>query len=64
MYYLPAGADRSAMGAAAKALKPELIEGRPAPPIVPVSENGVTYHVRLGETFSTGVFLDQRLQRA
>jgi len=30
----------------------------------PVVENGVTYHVSLGDALSTGIFLDQRPQRA
>lgn len=43
--------------------KPELYAGSPAPESLVVLENGVKYHVNLGEQFSTGLFLDQRLQR-
>ena len=43
---------------------PRLIEGRPAPELVPVLENGVTYLVSLDRDLSTGLFLDQRPQRA
>ena len=35
-----------------------------APEIVPILENGVTYHVSLDKDLSTGIFLDQRMNRA
>lgn len=60
VYYYPTDPDRSAISD----VKPELIEGQPAPEEFPVVENGITYRVRLGESFSTGLFLDQRPQRA
>lgn len=63
VYYLPTKADRSVMGSTEK-VTPTLLEGQPAPDYVPVMENGITYHINLGESFSTGIFLDQRLQRA
>jgi len=62
VYYLPTKADRSVMGS--EKLKPYLLEGKAAPEYVPVMENGIKYLVNLGESFSTGIFLDQRLQRA
>ncbi|KAL7548299.1 hypothetical protein ACHAWF_011587 [Thalassiosira exigua] len=62
VYYLPTKADRSIMGS--EKLKPTLLEGRAAPEVLPVLENGIAYHVNLGDSFSTGIFLDQRLQRA
>ncbi|KAL9180771.1 hypothetical protein ACHAXT_011224 [Thalassiosira profunda] len=62
VYYLPTKADRSIMGS--EKLKPALLEGQPAPEFIPVKENGVSYLVNLGDSFSTGLFLDQRLQRA
>lgn len=65
VYYLPTKADRSVMGTSPTAkLKPTLLEGTAAPEYVPILENGITYQVNLGESFSTGIFLDQRLQRA
>ena len=33
-------------------------------PVVPILENGVTYHVSLDKDLSTGMFLDQRANRA
>ena len=63
VYYLPTKVDRSVMGNIEK-IKPKLLEGKAAPAIIPVKENGITYHIELGESFSTGIFLDQRLQRA
>lgn len=44
--------------------KPDLYAGSPAPESLCVFENGVKYHVNLGDQFSTGLFLDQRIQRA
>lgn len=63
VYYLPSNPNRSAMGSK-KGARPVLLEGQPAPDIVPVLENGVTYHVSLDKDLSTGIFLDQRPQRA
>lgn len=63
VYILPANPDRGAMGSKDK-IRPILLEGRPAPEIVPVLENGVTYHVSLDKDLSTGIFLDQRSNRA
>eukprot|EP00594_Rhizosolenia_setigera_P017378 CAMPEP_0178968706 /NCGR_PEP_ID=MMETSP0789-20121207/18419_1 /TAXON_ID=3005 /ORGANISM="Rhizosolenia setigera, Strain CCMP 1694" /LENGTH=809 /DNA_ID=CAMNT_0020654697 /DNA_START=310 /DNA_END=2736 /DNA_ORIENTATION=- len=44
--------------------KPELLEGKAAPDELVVTENGVKYIVSLSEQLSTGIFLDQRTQRA
>mmetsp|Transcript_3052 Transcript_3052/g.6704 ORF Transcript_3052/g.6704 Transcript_3052/m.6704 type:complete len:1021 (-) Transcript_3052:92-3154(-) len=63
VYYLPTKADRSVMGTTER-IQPTLLEGKAAPPSVPVMENGIRYLINLGESFSTGIFLDQRLQRA
>ncbi|KAL7467670.1 hypothetical protein ACHAXS_007912 [Conticribra weissflogii] len=63
VYYLPTKSDRSIMGTTDK-VKPMLLEGRAAPESIPVLENGIQYFVNLGESFSTGIFLDQRVQRA
>lgn len=62
VYYLPTKVDRSVMGEAQ--VKPILLEGKSAPENLPIVENGVTYLVNLGESYSTGIFLDQRIQRA
>jgi hypothetical protein len=62
VYYLPSNPNRGAMGR--EEVRPKLMEGRPAPEILPVLENGVTYHVVLDKDLSTGIFLDQRPQRA
>ncbi|KAL7481679.1 hypothetical protein ACHAW6_007359 [Cyclotella cf. meneghiniana] len=62
VYILSTKADRSVMGT--EQTKPHLLEGQAAPEYIPVKENGITYLVTLGESFSTGIFLDQRLQRA
>jgi len=62
VYYLPTKVDRSVMGEAQ--VKPQLLEGKLAPENTPIVENGVTYLVNLGESYSTGIFLDQRIQRA
>ena len=62
-YYLKANPDRSSMGASAD-IRPTLLEGRPAPDMFPILENGVTYLVSLDKDLSTGIFLDQRLHRA
>jgi len=63
VYYLPSNPNRSAMGSR-KDARPVLSEGQPAPDILPILENGVTYHVSLDKDLSTGIFLDQRPQRA
>jgi 23S rRNA (cytosine1962-C5)-methyltransferase len=51
--------DRSADGS----IRPRLLEGRVAPDRIPILENGITYHVSF-QDMSTGIFLDQRPQRA
>eukprot|EP00536_Pseudo-nitzschia_multiseries_P011002 jgi/Psemu1/27583/gm1.27583_g len=63
VYLLPANPDRGAMGSKDK-IRPVLLEGREAPETVPVLENGVIYHVSLDKDLSTGIFLDQRMNRA
>jgi hypothetical protein len=63
VYYLPANPDRSSMGSGSE-IRPRLIEGRPAPDVLSIKENGVTYLVSLDKDLSTGIFLDQRLHRA
>jgi len=63
VYYLESNPDRSSMGAET-AVRPRLLEGKPAPDTFPVLENGVTYLVSLDRDLSTGIFLDQRPQRA
>ena len=62
VYYLPADPNRSSMGRAE--IRPVLLEGKPAPNVVPIQENGVTYLATLDKDLSTGLFLDQRPQRA
>ena len=62
VYYLPSNPNRGAMGR--EEVRPKLMEGRPAPEMIPIMENGVTYHVVLDKDLSTGIFLDQRPQRA
>ena len=62
VYLLPANPDRGAMGSKDK-IRPVLLEGRPAPEMVAILENGVTYHVSLDKDLSTGIFLDQRSNR-
>lgn len=68
VYYLPAYADRSAMGSSSPGYsgptRPQLLEGQPAPDNLSILENGITYHVSLDKDLSTGIFLDQRPQRA
>lgn len=63
VYYLEAAPDRGLMGVDST-VRPKLLEGRPAPDNVTVVENGVTYFVALDKDLSTGIFLDQRPQRA
>lgn len=63
VYYLEAKPDRSSMGTVTSA-RPRLIEGKHAPDLIPVRENGVNYLVSLDRDLSTGIFLDQRPQRA
>ena len=60
IYYFPTNPDRSAISTT----KPSLLEGQIAPNVLPIKENGITYHANLEESFSTGIFLDQRPQRA
>lgn len=43
--------------------RPRLLEGQPAPERFPIVENGITYLVSF-QDISTGIFLDQRPQRA
>ena len=40
------------------------VSGNDAPPALVVLENGIPFEVRLGDGFSTGLFLDQRDNRA
>ena len=63
VYYLESNPDRSSMGSE-REVRPKLLEGRAAPDLFPVLENGVTYLVSLNRDLSTGLFLDQRPQRA
>ena len=63
VYYLESNPNRSSMGSETDA-RPRLLEGRPAPDLFPILENGVTYLVSLHRDLSTGIFLDQRLHRA
>lgn len=60
IYKLDALIDRSR----GKQQSPQLWQGHPAPVDHEVWEAGVRYRVRLGEQLSTGLFLDQRPQRA
>jgi len=62
VYYFSTERDRSVTGAK-KGIKPMLMEGQPAPETIPIKENGITYHVNFDD-LSTGIFLDQRSQRA
>lgn len=47
---------------------PRLLEGQPSPEFLTVKENGINYTASLSHTdkqyWSTGIFLDQRPQRA
>ena len=61
VYYFKTNPDRSV--SAEIGVKPILLEGQPAPDMIPIKENGITYLVNF-EDFSTGIFLDQRIQRA
>jgi 23S rRNA (cytosine1962-C5)-methyltransferase len=63
VYYLESNPDRSAMGSETD-IRPKFLEGKPAPEMFPILENGVTYLVSLDKDLSTGIFLDQRPQRA
>jgi 23S rRNA (cytosine1962-C5)-methyltransferase len=60
LYRIEALADRSHGGQA----PPSLVAGEPAPEPLAVRENDVEYRVVLGPHLSTGLFLDQRPQRA
>ncbi|GKY91758.1 hypothetical protein MPSEU_000147500 [Mayamaea pseudoterrestris] len=63
VYYLEASQDRTAMGSAE--VRPILLEGQSAPDwLLPIKENGVTYLACLDKDLSTGIFLDQRPNRA
>lgn len=62
VYYFASDPDRSITGSV-KGIKPILLEGQPAPEMIEIEENGIKYHVNFDD-LSTGIFLDQRLQRA
>ncbi len=62
VYYFSSDPDRSITGAV-RGVKPTLLEGQPAPDVIEVKENGIKYHVNFDD-LSTGIFLDQRNQRA
>jgi 23S rRNA (cytosine1962-C5)-methyltransferase len=61
VYYLETYPHR---GQSMKEIRPRLIEGQAAPDMFPVLENGISYLVSLDKDLSTGIFLDQRPQRA
>ena len=70
VYYLSNDANRGAMGRDEK-VRPVLMEGQAIPndgneqeQLLAVQENGVGYLVSLNRDLSTGMFLDQRPQRA
>ena len=60
VYLLDAQVDRSR----GTQVTPRLWRGSPAPKPLPVYEAGVRYLLELGDQLSTGLFLDQRPQRA
>ena len=62
VYHVSTLADRSVQSNT----KPKWIQGQKLPidSIVKVKENNITYHVKLGQDWSTGIFLDQRPTRA
>lgn len=60
VYRIDARVDRSG-GAQSP---PDLVSGVAAPMPLEVHEHGTVYHVELGTRLSTGIFLDQRPQRA
>jgi len=63
VYYLNTDQNRGMMGQNQE-IRPILLEGQPMPNSgVQIQENGVTYLVFLDKDLSTGIFLDQRLQR-
>lgn len=63
VYYFPTNRDRSITGPKL-GIKPSLLEGRPAPDAgFEIKENGIKYLVNFND-LSTGIFLDQRNQRA
>ncbi len=62
VYYFSSDPDRSITGAV-KGIKPTVLEGQPAPEVIEIKENGIIYHVNFDD-LSTGIFLDQRSQRA
>lgn len=63
VYYLASDPNRGSMGTDSSA-RPILLEGKAAPETLEIQENGVKYHVSLDRDLSTGIFLDQRPQRA
>jgi 23S rRNA (cytosine1962-C5)-methyltransferase len=63
VYYLASDPNRGSMGTDSSA-RPILLEGKAAPETLEILENGVRYHVSLNRDLSTGIFLDQRPQRA
>jgi 23S rRNA (cytosine1962-C5)-methyltransferase len=63
VYYLASTPNRGCMGTDAS-VRPVLLEGSAAPKAIEIVENGVKYHVSLDRDLSTGIFLDQRPQRA
>ena len=60
VYLLDAQIDRSQ----GQQSKPHLLWGEPAPQTLVIHESGIQYHVVLADQLSTGLFLDQRPQRA
>lgn len=60
VYRVDAGADRSQ----GQQTGPQLVDGEAAPADLPVIEAGVNHLALLGPQLSTGLFLDQRPQRA
>jgi 23S rRNA G2069 N7-methylase RlmK/C1962 C5-methylase RlmI len=63
VYLLPSSPNRGAMGSKDN-IRPYLLEGRPAPDTIEILENGIKYQVSLYRDLSTGIFLDQRPNRA
>eukprot|EP00540_Astrosyne_radiata_P007219 CAMPEP_0116833194 /NCGR_PEP_ID=MMETSP0418-20121206/6305_1 /TAXON_ID=1158023 /ORGANISM="Astrosyne radiata, Strain 13vi08-1A" /LENGTH=449 /DNA_ID=CAMNT_0004462625 /DNA_START=1 /DNA_END=1347 /DNA_ORIENTATION=- len=62
VYMLKTKQNRGSMGR--KQQKPVLMEGKAAPEFFSVQENGIAHLVSLEKDLSTGLFLDQRPQRA
>ena len=63
VYLLPANPDHLSMGLRDRVWS-VLLEGQPTHEVFPILENGVTYHMSLSKDLSTGIFLDQRANRA